>query len=90
MNHELKILPEYFEAICSGKKKFEIRKNDRNFQVGDWVGFREFDGEKYTGSFWTFKINYILDLNFIGVSDYVAFGIGPLSPEKKFPINEDD
>lgn len=30
--HELKILPEYFEAVVSGNKRFEIRKNDRNYK----------------------------------------------------------
>lgn len=90
MNHELKILPKFFDDICSGKKKFEIRKNDRNFQIGDYVGFREWDGHDYMGSFWTFKISYILDLEFFGWSGYVAFGIEPLSPEKKFPVNEDE
>lgn len=30
--HELKILPEYFEAVVSGDKRFEIRKNDRNYE----------------------------------------------------------
>ena len=27
--HELKILPEYFEAVASGAKTFELRKDDR-------------------------------------------------------------
>jgi ASC-1-like (ASCH) protein len=44
VDHELKILPEYFEAVRSGEKRFELRKNDRNFKVGDWVGLREFNG----------------------------------------------
>ena len=29
MIHELKILPEYFEAVASGAKTFELRKDDR-------------------------------------------------------------
>ncbi|MEG0259568.1 MAG: DUF3850 domain-containing protein [Lysinibacillus sp.] len=37
--HDLKILPEYLEAVVSGKKTFEIRKNDRDFQVGDRIFF---------------------------------------------------
>jgi ASC-1-like (ASCH) protein len=37
--HELKIKREYFNAIKSGEKTFEIRKNDRDFQVGDIVNF---------------------------------------------------
>ena len=33
--HRLKTLPPYFERVQSGQKTFEIRKNDRDFQVGD-------------------------------------------------------
>lgn len=35
MKHKLKIIPDRFEAILEGIKTFEIRFNDRNFQVGD-------------------------------------------------------
>lgn len=31
MDHELKIYPKYFDAILSGEKTFEIRRNDRGF-----------------------------------------------------------
>ena len=37
MIHTLKILPEYFDAVRRGDKNFELRKDDRNFQVGDIV-----------------------------------------------------
>ena len=33
--HELKLDVKYFEDVKSGKKNFEIRNNDRDFQVGD-------------------------------------------------------
>ncbi|BDX40303.1 hypothetical protein K6D_03770 [Enterococcus faecium] len=41
MIHELKILPEYFEAVTSGRKQFETRRNDRNFKVGSQLILRE-------------------------------------------------
>lgn len=39
--HDLKIWSRHFEAVISGKKKAELRKNDRNFQVGDTLLLRE-------------------------------------------------
>jgi Domain of unknown function (DUF3850) len=49
--HELKSWPEFFEPVASGVKSFELRKNDRNFQVGDELRLREYDPVKkhYTG-----------------------------------------
>ena len=50
--HDLKTWPEYFDAVASGQKTFEIRKDDRNFRVGDTLRLRKFDPveEKYTGA----------------------------------------
>ena len=60
MIHELKILPEYFDAVRSREKTFELRKNDRGFKVGDYLHLKEWDGEKYTGREVTRYVNYIL------------------------------
>ena len=35
--HELKIKPQYFWDIDCDIKTFEVRKNDRNFEVGDII-----------------------------------------------------
>ena len=40
--HELKIWPEYFDDVESGEKTFEVRKNDRDFKVGDILLLREY------------------------------------------------
>lgn len=59
MIHELKTLPEYFEAAMSGSKTFEIRRNDRDFRVGDYIALNEYlpditDPYEYTGKEKTF------------------------------------
>lgn len=73
--HELKILPEFFEAVTSRRKQFEIRKNDRSFQVGDLVILQEWDHGKYTGNSYHVFITYITD--FGQPEGQVVFGFQP-------------
>ena len=51
MIHNLKTWPEYFKLMIEGKKTFELRKNDRDFQVGDRLDLLEYnpDTQEYTG-----------------------------------------
>ena len=49
MVHELKILPQYFDPVARRTKTFELRKDDRNYQLGDELLLREWDGDHYTG-----------------------------------------
>ena len=59
--HELKILPEYFKEVQSHNKQFELRRDDRDYCVGDWILLKEFDNGSYTGrESGCFKISYIL------------------------------
>lgn len=41
MKHELKTLTQFFPFVKRGEKNFEIRVNDRNYQVGDTLRLRE-------------------------------------------------
>lgn len=57
---EKKILPEYYKAVRSGRKTFELRKDEDNVQVGDVLLLREWDGEKYTGKMIDKSVSYVL------------------------------
>jgi hypothetical protein len=57
--HELKILPEYYNAVRFGDKRFEIRKNDRDYHTGDILRLKEWDGKQYTGEELDAVVRYI-------------------------------
>lgn len=78
--HELKTWPQYFEAIANGVKTFEIRRNDRLFEVGDALRLREWEpaagaplGGSHTGRECTRHITYITD--FAQQQGHVVLGI---------------
>lgn len=60
--HDLKTWPQFFGAIISGAKTFEVRRDDRDFNVGDWLLLREWDTTTghYTGRETTRRITYVL------------------------------
>ena len=64
MIHELKILPCYFEAILSGVKTFEVRRDDRipAYSIGDTLLLYEYvpENEEYTGRSIKTEVSYIL------------------------------
>jgi hypothetical protein len=43
IEHELKVWPEFFDALESGRKTFELREFDRDFREGDTLRLREYD-----------------------------------------------
>ena len=47
MRHELKIDPDVFNDVVAGVKSFEIRKDDRGFNVGDILHLMK---TKHTGA----------------------------------------
>ena len=75
--HELKIDPKYYEPVVYGEKKFEVRKNDRNYEVGDVILLKEYNGEKknYTGREIMLEIRYILDNQEYLREGYVILGL---------------
>lgn len=59
--HFLKTWPEPFEAVASGVKPFEIRRNDRHYRVGDLLVLREYDlgTETYSGQHVARLVTYV-------------------------------
>lgn len=50
--HDLKSWPRFFRPIVDGIRTHELRRNDRDFQIGDILLLREWDpnAEEYTGA----------------------------------------
>lgn len=75
-NHGLKIIQPYFTDVKIGLKKFELRKNDRDFKVGDTLTLFEHNGKGATGRSLMVEVTYILTGGMYGLeSDYVIMGI---------------
>ena len=75
MTHYLKCESVYFQEVERGKKKFELRKNDRDFKVGDLVCLQEVSNGVHTGRCLpTLEIRYVLAGGVYGLSeDYCIF-----------------
>ncbi|MBR1750008.1 MAG: DUF3850 domain-containing protein [Ruminococcus sp.] len=86
--HKIKLRKEFCDDVFEGRKRFEVRYNDRGYQTGDLVQFIATDGfyaedpvtheckERYTHPIndVIFQITYIL--NGWGLKNgFVAFGI---------------
>jgi len=81
--HLLKCWPEFFRAIQRGQKRFEIRRNDRDYQVGDCLVLKEFepDTQTYSGQQLAERVIYMTVA--FQQPEFVVLGIehvGCLSP----------
>jgi hypothetical protein len=76
--HELKVVEPFFEHLRNRSKNFELRRNDRDFQVGDFLILKEYSPEKgFSGRALYSKIRYILkDCPEFGLMDgYCILGL---------------
>lgn len=69
MIHELKTWNEYMMPIRRGEKTFEVRRNDRNFKVGDTIMLIGWNNIliKESGNWIKAEITYILEGGQFGV-----------------------
>lgn len=91
IEHVLKTDPAVFQDVLDGKKTFEIRFNDRGYQVGDLVVLKEtkFTGQQmksgeplvYTGREIQKRISYVLS-GYGLQEDWVILGIQDIEAAK--------
>jgi hypothetical protein len=81
MIHSLKTWQPYFSDLVLGKKNFEVRKNDRDFQVGDVLHLLEWNPltKEYTKDNVIREVTYILEGGNFGIElGYVVMGLREL------------
>lgn len=78
IEHELKCLPVYYNAIECGDKTFDVRRDDRGFQRGDTVVLQKYDrAVGYMGPELRFKISWILTGGQFGIEPgFVVLALG--------------
>lgn len=78
MIHGLKCYKNYFEDITSGRKSFEVRKNDRDYREGDYLALNEVDANGiHTGRSCMIYVEYILSDEDFCKEGYVIMAIVP-------------
>jgi len=77
----LKCWPQFFKAMKDGTKTFEIRKNDRDFKVGEKLRVCEYFPTtlRYSGEELLFEITYVTE--FMQISGNVVMGIRRIDPK---------
>ena len=66
--HKLKLAKMFFNDIQTGRKPFDLQKNDREYQLGDVIEYREMDNGEPTGRVIEKEITYILE-GFAGLKE---------------------
>lgn len=75
--HELKVKQPFYDDLFFERKNFEVRKNDREYKVGDILHLKEYPTEDYPKRKGLLrKVIYILDGGQYGLdSEYVVMGL---------------
>lgn len=66
--HQIKLEAEFFDDALSGRKSFELRKNDRNYEEGDMLEMEEVKDGAKTGRKCSKRIVYMME-NFEGLEN---------------------
>lgn len=73
--HDIKISNTFYDDVATGKKKFELCKNDRGYKVGDILDMEEYKAGEPTGRHIMANIIYMLE-DYTGLEEeYCILGI---------------
>ncbi len=86
MIHTLKTHHQPFAAMRAGVKRFEYRRDDRAYEVGDDLLLHEYDPahDSYTGEVLLVRVTYLLRGPDFGIADgYVCMSVEPVEPSTR-------
>lgn len=82
--HILKTWPAYFERLLDGTKTFEVRKDDRGYQMGDildlreWVPATSMVRSTFTGRSVRFRVGFVFRQGVgVDLGEYVVMSLLP-------------
>ena len=81
--HQIRIGASYFEDVRSGKKSFELRKNDRGYREGDILEMMEFSDGKNTGRMVRVLVTYLIEGHTGLEEGYCIMAIVPVDGAKE-------
>lgn len=73
--HSLKLNVKDYDLVEKRVRNIDVRLNDRNYCVGDWLVMHEWTGREYTGRWLTRSIEHILPLDEFGFVDWIVMQI---------------
>jgi hypothetical protein len=74
--HVLKTVERYWDGLAAGEKTFEVRRNDRGFQIGDILVLLRGTDAAESGRFVRKRVAYILEGGQFGIEPgYVVLGL---------------
>lgn len=78
MTHQVKCWPPFFADIVVGRKRFDVRRADRPYALGDYLQLHEWEPTEHrlTGKVVTRRITYLQSGGMHGVDpEYCVLGL---------------
>ena len=78
--HDLKTVQPFYFDVVEERKTFEIRKNDRDFRIGDILLLHEWDDSRgYSGHYCVRRVTYLVQGVYGLPADVCVMSLEPCS-----------